>query len=77
MRYLPTGKQMREADLYAIQEVGIPSLVLMEHAALGVVESMQKAGVDCSNVLVVCGSRNNGGDGYKRKSDKCFERKRI
>ena len=64
MRYLPTGKQMREADLYTIQEVGIPSLVLMEHAALGVVESMQQAGVDCSNVLVVCGSGNNGGDGY-------------
>lgn len=55
---------MREADLYTIQEIGIPSLVLMERAALGVVESMQKAGVDCSNVLVVCGSGNNGGDGY-------------
>ena len=55
---------MRLADLYTIQEVGIPSLVLMERAAMGVVEAMEQAELDLSNVLVVCGSGNNGGDGY-------------
>lgn len=62
--YLPTGNQMREADLYTIQEVGIPSLALMERAALGVVSAIEQERLDCSDVLVVCGSGNNGGDGY-------------
>jgi len=64
MRYLPTGKQMREADLYTIEKIGIPSLVLMERAALQVVEKMEKENLNMSKVLVVCGSGNNGGDGY-------------
>ena len=34
MRRLVTGKQMKEIDGYAIRKVGIPSLVLMERAAL-------------------------------------------
>lgn len=34
MRQLVTGEQMKAVDQYAIQEVGIPSLVLMERAAL-------------------------------------------
>lgn len=55
---------MRDADLYTIQEVGIPSLVLMERAALGVVDCIEKECLDFSRVLVVCGSGNNGGDGY-------------
>ena len=36
MRRLVTGKQMKEIDGYAIRKVGIPSLVLMERAALAV-----------------------------------------
>ena len=41
MRQLVTGEQMKAVDQYAIQEVGIPSLVLMERAALSVVEEME------------------------------------
>ena len=37
MIYLPTGEQMRRADLYTIEEIGVPSMVLMERAALEVV----------------------------------------
>ena len=33
MRYLVTGSQMRAIDQDTIQNIGIPSLVLMERAA--------------------------------------------
>lgn len=64
MRYLPQGKWMQKADAHTIQEIGVPSVVLMEHAALKTVEVMEQEGIDCSFVLVVCGSGNNGGDGF-------------
>lgn len=64
MRYLLTGKQMQSADRYTIEEIGIPSMVLMERAALKTVEIMEEEQVDFHKVLVVCGSGNNGGDGY-------------
>lgn len=64
LKLLPTGSQMRDADIYTIQQVGMPSLVLMERAALKVVETIEKEGLDYSSVLVVCGAGNNGGDGY-------------
>ena len=64
MRYFPTGEQMRRADKYTIEKIGIPSLVLMERAALECVRCMEEEKLDFSNVLIVCGSGNNGGDGY-------------
>ena len=64
MKYLLTGKQMQEADRYTIEQIGIPSMVLMERAALQTVEIMEQEHVDFRNVLVVCGGGNNGGDGY-------------
>ncbi|MDY2997306.1 MAG: NAD(P)H-hydrate dehydratase [Faecalimonas sp.] len=64
MIYLPTGEQMRRADLYTIEEIGVPSMVLMERAALEVVRCMEEEQLDFRKVLVVCGSGNNGGDGY-------------
>ena len=36
MRMLVTGKQMKAIDAYTIRTIGIPSLVLMERAALKV-----------------------------------------
>ena len=64
MKYLLTGKQMREADRYTIEQIGIPSLVLMERASLGVVDEIIKRFPNRQKVLVVCGAGNNGGDGY-------------
>ena len=64
MKYLLTGAQMQRADKYTIEEIGIPSMVLMERAALKVVETLENEQVDFSNILVVCGIGNNGGDGY-------------
>lgn len=69
MIYLPTGTQMRDADLHTIHEIGLPSLVLMERAALLVVEKLEEKVLniiqkETAQILIVCGSGNNGGDGY-------------
>lgn len=65
MRIFLTGNQMREADNYTIHEIGLPSMVLMERAALQIVKRLECGRLSkSSKVLVVCGSGNNGGDGY-------------
>ncbi len=64
MRYLPTGKKMGEADRHTIDGIGIPSLVLMERAALQCLHVIEARQIDTGNVLIVCGSGNNGGDGF-------------
>lgn len=46
MRDLPEGKWMQKADAHTIQEIGIPSVVLMEHAAQKTVEVMEQEGID-------------------------------
>ena len=56
---------MRAADREAIEDRGIPSLLLMENAGRGVVEGLQR----ClprwfhERYLIACGRGNNGGDG--------------
>ena len=55
---------MNKADDYTIETIGIPSMVLMERAALAVVQVMKNEQVDLSQVLVLCGVGNNGGDGF-------------
>ena len=64
MRYLPDGDQMKNADTHTIQKIGIPSLVLMERAAVKIVETLENEKVSLADTLVVCGSGNNGGDGF-------------
>lgn len=64
MRYLPNGTWMQKADRYTIEKIGIPSLVLMEHAACEMIEVLEEEKFDCSDTLIVCGSGNNGGDGF-------------
>lgn len=62
MRIL-TAEAMREVDRAAIEDLGIPSLVLMENAAIGVVEALGKAFGEAESVAIFCGPGNNGGDG--------------
>ena len=42
MRYITDAKEAKQIDNISINEIGIPSLVLMERAALGVVEEIEK-----------------------------------
>ena len=65
MRVL-TSQQMRDADRRTTEEIGIPSLVLMENAGRQVVASMEATFDDLANlsVAVICGKGNNGGDGF-------------
>lgn len=65
MRVLNT-QQMREADRRTIDEIGIPSIVLMENAGRQAVAAMEAAFDDlaASHVGVLCGRGSNGGDGF-------------
>ena len=62
MRIL-TAEAMREVDRAAIETLGLPSLVLMENAAIGVVEATAEAFPEASSAAIFCGPGNNGGDG--------------
>jgi NAD(P)H-hydrate epimerase len=65
MRIL-NAAQMREADRCTIEEIGIPSLVLMENAGRQVVAAIEAAYESRleGRVAVLCGRGNNGGDGF-------------
>ena len=65
MRVL-NAEQMREADRRTIEELGVPSLVLMENAGRQVVAAMEAIHGDLQDhvVAVLCGRGNNGGDGF-------------
>lgn len=63
MNILVDSRQMKHCDNNTMQHFGMPSLVLMERAALGVTEEIEKKAQTGSRVLLVCGTGNNGGDG--------------
>ena len=64
MRYLPDAAQMKAADQYTIQTINVPSLELMERAAMSCVDVLKEKELNLSNICIVCGSGNNGGDGF-------------
>ena len=64
--YAVTAEQMRELDRKAIETCGMSGLVLMENAGRAVADVVRG---ECGSlrgkkVLILCGSGNNGGDGY-------------
>lgn len=63
MERILLGKQMKEVDNYTIGTIGIPSMVLMERAALGVTEAVEEIYRHGDRILVICGNGNNGADG--------------
>ncbi|MBP1890426.1 NAD(P)H-hydrate epimerase [Clostridium moniliforme] len=53
-------KGCKNIDNYTIKNIGIPSIVLMENAANGIVSIIRNLG---NKVIIFCGTGNNGGDG--------------
>lgn len=60
-----TGEEMRRVDRRTIEELGVPSILLMESAGRGVAESLLQDYPHAAShgILVLCGKGNNGGDG--------------
>lgn len=56
--------EVRELDRRAIQEFGVPGVVLMENAGRGVADLLASLNPDKKRVLILCGPGNNGGDGF-------------
>ena len=63
MRYLVNSREMKNYDTNTIEQLHVPGMVLMERAALSFAEELKHLSADLSQVLVVCGTGNNGGDG--------------
>ncbi len=63
--YVLTAEEMRSADRISIEDIGIPGVVLMEHAALSVLAEIESSlgDVKAKKFAVFCGRGNNGGDG--------------
>jgi NAD(P)H-hydrate epimerase len=60
---LATADQMRELDRRTIETLGIPGAVLMENAARGAVQVINRLYPDLRSIAVFSGKGNNGGDG--------------
>ena len=63
MKKLVTCAEMKNLDSATIHKIGVASEVLMERAALKVVEETEKYLEKNERILVACGNGNNGGDG--------------
>lgn len=63
MNYILKAHEMKEYDRDTSERIGIPSMVLMERAALSVVDAVLKNRQLPGKVLVAAGAGNNGGDG--------------
>ena len=63
MKYLLTGTEMAEADRATSEIIGIPSIVLMERAALAVAQEITGRFPENTKVTIVSGPGNNGADG--------------
>lgn len=64
---LYSTSQIRDLDKFAIQTLGIPGSVLMENAAIGIINSILERISDLNLTTrfgIICGKGNNGGDGY-------------
>ncbi|GAB1431330.1 NAD(P)H-hydrate dehydratase [Ignavibacteria bacterium] len=68
MKYILTPEEMRATDRAAVEELGIPSLILMENASRSAADCIrkfieQKIGHFQGKIRIFCGTGNNGGDG--------------
>jgi NAD(P)H-hydrate epimerase len=55
--------EVRDVDRRAIEEFGLPGLVLMENAGRNAAALLESQGIG-GQVVIVCGKGNNAGDGF-------------
>ena len=63
MKYALRAEEMKAYDQDTMERIGIPSVVLMERAALSVLQTFDEMKLSPGKVLIVAGVGNNGGDG--------------
>ncbi len=59
-----TCSEVRELDSLAIQEFGLPGVVLMENAGRALAQAILEERPELASAMILCGAGNNGGDGY-------------
>jgi NAD(P)H-hydrate epimerase len=59
-----TRAEVREIDRRAIEEFGVPGVVLMENAGRGAAELLMGLPAATQEAVICCGKGNNGGDGF-------------
>lgn len=65
MQTLLSAEEMQRCDAVAAKSFGIPGLLLMENAGLGVARWIQQRfSLKNKSIAVFCGKGNNGGDGF-------------
>jgi ADP-dependent NAD(P)H-hydrate dehydratase / NAD(P)H-hydrate epimerase len=64
--FIVTAQEMAHLDFQAIEEIGIPGIVLMENAGRGAAAFFQEVLPDLLNrrITILAGSGNNAGDGF-------------
>src|SRR5215210_1964988 len=64
MKLRPLSRdEVRGIDVRAAEELGLPTLVLMENAGRGAAALLRARAPAGARVLIACGPGNNGGDG--------------
>jgi len=61
---LYSTEQVRQFDSFAIESLHVPSIVLMENAAVNISRFILNKFKELKSIGVVCGKGNNGGDGF-------------
>ena len=61
---LYAADEMRALDARAMEDLGIPGVVLMERAGLAAAHELLQRHPQAARVAIVCGPGNNGGDGF-------------
>jgi hydroxyethylthiazole kinase-like uncharacterized protein yjeF len=63
MKILDSG-QMRNIDRRTTERFGVPSILLMENAAIAVVDAISEHYASADRIALFCGTGSNGGDGF-------------
>ncbi|MEP7247556.1 MAG: NAD(P)H-hydrate dehydratase [Gammaproteobacteria bacterium] len=61
---LYSAAQVRALDAYAIETLGVPGYTLMKRAGESALRFLRSRWPTAYRIVIVCGSGNNGGDGY-------------